>query len=598
MTPLLSCQDISKNFGSRRLFSDLSFGIFRKDRIGLIGPNGSGKSTLLKILAGLEVPDNGLVTRTRSLRTGYVPQETDFPDIPLQNFILNVLEEDHASTLQEKQTRAAIILSRMGFSDLFASAQALSGGWKKRLAIAGELVKSPDILFLDEPTNHLDLEGVIWLEDFLREADFAFMVVSHDRDFLENVTSRMMELNQSYPKNLFTVDGSYSTFLEKREEFLSGQVQQERSLNSKVRREIDWLHQNPKARTTKSRSRIQEAHRLNQQLGELRSRNKEERAQMDFSATKRDTQKLLVATNLCKSMGGRQLFCGITFTLSPGVRLGVLGKNGSGKTTLLRLLAGELTPDKGTIKYADGIKIVYFDQHRAQLPPNISLRQALAPEGENVCYRGRYIHVNSWCKRFLFTPDRLDLPFDKLSGGEKARVHLARLMLQPADILLLDEPTNDLDIPTLEILEECLVNFPGAVVMISHDRYMLDQISTIFLGLGSVSETQLYADYKQWEEAQTPLELEIAPKKVFQKEESRKEDRSKKISFSEKREWEQMEIKIETLETEISQIQQELETSILQSSQLQEKCELLNEKQIQLENLYQRWEELEKKLQN
>lgn len=598
MTLLLSCQDINKSFGSKILFQNLSFGVFRKDKIGLIGPNGTGKSTLLKILADLDNPDNGLVVRTRSLRTGYVSQETLFPQHTLLDIVLKSLEDDDSLTDIDKQTLATIILSRLGFEDLSVMADSLSGGWKKRLAIATELVKKPDILFLDEPTNHLDLEGVMWLEDFLSNAEFAFMVISHDRDFLENSVNRIIELDKSYPKNLFSAEGSYRSFLEKREEFLSGQMQQERSLSSKVRREIEWLKQNPKARTTKSRSRIQEAHRLTDELEDLHTRNKNERSQINFTASKRDTQKLLVATNLSKSMGSCELFSGINLTLSPGVRLGILGKNGSGKTTLLRILAGELPPDKGTLKLADGINIVYFDQHRAQLPPGISLRQALAPQGENVNYRGRFIHVNSWCKRFLFSPDRLDLPFEQLSGGEKARVHLARLMLVPADILLLDEPTNDLDIPTLEILEESLSNFPGAVVMISHDRYMLDQISTIFLGLGKGQTSQLYADYKQWKEAQLALNPGLDEKLKSPKPESpvRSEVRPKKLSYSEKRELEQMESKIETLDNEIHQLNQDLNDSQLSPSQVQEKYHILSEKQLQLDQLYQRWEELEKLL--
>jgi len=590
MTLLLSCQEISKSFGSRNLFQTLSFGIFSKDRIGLIGPNGSGKSTLLKILAGLDLPDTGLVVRSRSLRTGYVPQETDFPDQSIQDILCQAKVKDATSSPETEQAVIAMTLSRLGFEDCTLPANSLSGGWKKRLAIACELINSPDILFLDEPTNHLDLEGVIWLEGFLKSADFAFVVISHDRDFLEHVVSRMMELNQSYPRNLFTVDGNYTAFLQMREEFLSGQIQQERSLNSKVRREVEWLQQNPKARTTKSRSRIQEAHRLTSELGDLKSRNKEEFTQIDFSTTRRDTQKLLVATNLTKSMGDKQLFSGINFTLSPGVRLGILGKNGSGKTTLLRILAGELSTDKGTLKYADGIKIVYFDQHRVQLPPKITLKEALASDGENVIYQGRSIHVNSWCKRFLFNPDRLDLPFERLSGGEKARVHLARLMLQPADILLLDEPTNDLDIPTLEILEESLASFAGAVVMISHDRYMLDQISTVLLGLGNNLETRLYADYKQWESSQIP-----ETPKTKQKEAALLKStlpRQKKMSYSEKREWEQIEGKIEVVEKEVNRLQKELEC-LTDSTQLQAKCQILDEKQKQLEELYLRWEELE-----
>lgn len=600
---LLSCQGLSKSYGSRLLFKDLSFGIFAGDKVGLIGPNGSGKSTLLKILAGLDTPDEGLVVRNRSLRMGYIPQETHFPDRPVQDIMLEALEHDLHASAEYKQAQIATVLSKMGFTDISVSAASLSGGWKKRLALAVELVRSPDVLLLDEPTNHLDLEGVVWLEKFLKSASFAYIVISHDRYFLENITTRMMELDKSYPKGLFAADGSYSLFLEKREEFLSGQMQQERSLSSKVRREVEWLKQNPKARTTKSQSRIQEAQRLIQELHEIKGRNQANKSQIDFSSSKRESQKLLTATNLTKSMGGRLLFSGIDLVLSPGVRLGIVGTNGSGKTTLLRLLAGELTPDKGTIKCADGIKIVYFDQHRAQLPADISLRRALSTEGDMVYYRNQTIHVNSWCRRFLFSPDRLDLPFGHLSGGEKARVHIARLMLQPADILLLDEPTNDLDIPTLEVLENSLQEFPGAIVLISHDRYMLDQISNVILGLGTQSDTELFADYRQWEEYQI---LKSEQEKESSKEKSEKKEsapratmeRSRKMSYSEKREWEQMEGKILTLEKEIETLQTQIQDPLIagQPEKLQKACHELDVKQQALDKLFHRWQELESKL--
>lgn len=598
---LLSCQGLHKSFGSRLLFKDLSFGIFAGDKIGLIGPNGSGKSTLLKILAGLDTPDQGLVTRSRSLRMGYIPQETYFPDRPIQEIMLESLHDELHASPEYKQTQVAIVLSKMGFSDLSASAAALSGGWKKRLALAVELVRSPDILLLDEPTNHLDLEGVVWLEKFLKNAPFAYIVISHDRYFLENITTRMMELDKSYPKGLFTVEGSYSAFLEKREEFLSGQLQQERSLGSKVRREVEWLKQNPKARTTKSSSRIQEAHRLIQELQEIKTRNQTSKSQFDFSSSKKESQKLLVGTNLTKSMGDRLLFAGIDLVLSPGTRLGIVGLNGSGKTTLLRILAGEITPDKGTLKCAEGIKIVYFDQHRAQLPANTSLRRALSPEGDTVNYRGQTIHVNSWCRRFLFSPDRLDLPFGHLSGGEKARVHIARLMLQPADILLLDEPTNDLDIPTLEVLENNLQEFPGAIVLISHDRYMLDQISNVILGLGTRSDSELFADYRQWEQYQlqkSEQEKEVLKEKTEKKEATpRAAERTRKMNYSEKREWDQMEAKILALEKEIEILQSQIHNPSVASDpeKLQQACHELDVKQQALEKLFHRWEELESK---
>jgi ATP-binding cassette subfamily F protein uup len=602
MSLLLSCQTISKSFGSRQLFKEISFGICRGDKIGIIGPNGSGKSTLLKIIAGLEAADEGVVAGNRSLRIGYVPQESHFEDKSLEEILLDSLKDQHSVIAQDKQTQVAITLSKLGFTQFSMKASLLSGGWKKRLDIARQLIKSPDILLLDEPTNHLDLEGILWLEKFLQQANFAYLIISHDRYFLEHVTTRMMELDKSYPKGIFTVDGHYSTFIEKREEFLSGQKQQERSLASKVRREVEWLKQNPKARTTKSQSRIQEANRLIQGLGEIKSRNQESKSQIDLSSTHRHTQKFLVATNIGKSFGENPLFSHLNFTLSPGVRLGIVGLNGSGKTTLLRLLTGELKPDQGTIKYADGVKIIYFDQHRAQLPSDTSLRRALAPEGDTVTYRGKSIHVNAWCKRFLFSPDRLDLPFGQLSGGEKARVHIARLMLKPADILLLDEPTNDLDIPTLEILEESLVEFPGAIVMISHDRYMLDQISNLILGLGTQSDETLFADYRQWEQFQAEQQQnqkEKESKLISDKKEilSRENNRPKKMTYAEKKEWEQMEQKILNLEKEIESVQNRLEdpSSSGDPIKLQEMCETLNDKQSTLDRLYQRWEELESK---
>ena len=597
MTLLLSCQGISKSFGSRLLFKGLSFGIFKSDKIGLIGPNGAGKSTFLKIVADIEKADEGTIARSRSLRVGYIPQETVFPARSILDLVKEALESHHHYSPDEQETQAIITLSKIGFEDFDVNATSLSGGWKKRLALAVELVKEPDILLLDEPTNHLDLEGVIWLEKFLKSAPFAYIVISHDRYFLEHITTRMMEINKSYAKGLFVTDGSYSVFLEKRDEFLSGQLQQEKSLASKVRREVEWLKQNPKARTTKSSSRIQEANRLIDELSDLKMRNKDSQSTIDFSSTRRDTKKLLVSTNLSKSMGDRKLFSGVNLLLSPGTRLGIVGMNGSGKTTLLRLLAGEIKPDTGTIKTADGISIVYFDQHRAQLPDNTTLRRALAPENDMVVYRGQSIHVNSWCKKFLFTPDRLDLPFGHLSGGEKARVHIARLMLKPADILLLDEPTNDLDIPTLELLEESLVDFPGAIVLISHDRYLLDQISTVILGLGKDTEQTLFADYRQWEDCQNDM-IKANPEKVSAKKNApQTETKLKKMSFNEKRELDQLEGKITEIEKSIKELEQKTLTPEManQPAALQKVCEEMDEKHKALESLFNRWHELESK---
>jgi ABC transport system ATP-binding/permease protein len=602
MSPLFSCQSISKSFGSRLLFKELSFGVFSGDRIGVIGPNGSGKSTLLKIIADLESEDSGTLSYRRSLRIGYVPQSSQFPDKMVEEVLIDSLKGANID-LHEKETLARITLGKVGFQEglqgFSQKASRLSGGWKKRLDIAKELVKGPDLLLLDEPTNHLDLEGILWLEEFLLDASFAYMLISHDRYFLQNVTNRMMEINKSYPKGIFIVDGPYLDFLEKRDEFLRGQAQYEKSLASKVRREVEWLKQNPKARTTKQNARIKEAGNLIQELSSLKDRHKTSTANIDFASSQRETRKLIVATRIGKALGGRQLFSKVSFTISPGMRLGIVGPNGSGKSTLLKILAGQLEQDQGTVKRADALNIVYFDQEREQLPQDVSLRRALAPVNDTINYRGQTIHVDGWAKRFMFTPERLNLPVSQLSGGEKARILIARLMAQPADILLLDEPTNDLDIPTLEVLEDSLIDFPGAVVLISHDRFMLDQVSTVILGLGYPSEEEapLFADYAQWEayqEEQKAVEV-LKAKEAIAKPTSAKP--LKKMTFNEKYELEKIEERVLAQEEQVSQLQQKVADPAIASdaAKLQAACAELNSAQEQLDRLYARWQELEDK---
>lgn len=593
----VNCDSISKSFGTHRLFEGISIGICQGDKIAIIGPNGSGKSTFMKILAGQETPDEGTVATKRNLRIAYVPQMSTYPAKSIEQILQDTLRnyEPHLADY-EADIRINTIMSKIGFSDPQQNAQTLSGGWKKRLDIAREIVCNPDLLLLDEPTNHLDIEGIEWLENFLQSENLTFMVISHDRYFLANIASRVFELNRQYPKGIFTAIGNYEEFLIRREEFLSGQVQYQKSLSSKVRYEQEWLSKSPKARTTKAQSRIDQAGRLINELAEVQGRNKQHRSHIDFSATDRLTHKLLVAKNISKSINDNPLFSKLDFTFSPGIRLGIIGANGTGKTTLLKIIAESLEPDEGTIKRADGLRIVYFDQQRAKIPENITLREALATDGEYVNYRGQHIHVNSWCKRFLFSPDRLDLPVKQLSGGEKARILIAHLMLQPADILLLDEPTNDLDIPTLEVLEESLLEFPGAMALITHDRCMMDKICNVFVGLGVPGPTQLFADFRQWEDFKAKHAPEAIAKKAMQTEKAREKAEStvKKLSFKEKFELEQTEQKIQDLEKQATKLHAEVET-ISDTTILQEKCKELGIIQEQLEKLYTRWQELENK---
>ncbi|HLB52867.1 MAG TPA: ABC-F family ATP-binding cassette domain-containing protein [Chlamydiales bacterium] len=579
----MSCQNISKAYAGRSLFQDLSLSVFAKDRIGLVGLNGSGKSTLLKILLGLELPDFGVVAPRRGLRIGYVPQGCEFPNLSPQEILMNALPVE--TPQYEKERLAKTQLSQLGFSDHELMASSLSGGWKKRLSIGAELIKSPDLLLLDEPTNHLDLEGILWLETFLAKDAPTYLVISHDRYFLQHVTNRIIEMDKLYPKGIIAIDGPYTEFLVHKEAFLQGQLQQERRIATKARRETKWLQAGVKARTTKSQSRIDEAGEILEEYASIQARNLQKRAKIDFAATERETRKLLVAKNLSKEMGEKTLFRNLDFTLSPGSRLGLMGPNGSGKTSLLKMLAGEMAPDCGTIKKAEGLQVVYFDQHRAQLPLHLTLKEALSPKGDFVSFQGAEIHVNGWCKRFLFSPDLLEMTIENLSGGERARIAIAHLMLQPADILLLDEPTNDLDIPTLEALEESLLEFPGALVLISHDRYMLDRICNSVLALGNPDQVELFASYSQWEAS-------TKNKTLSKKEPS--EPRASSISYAEKKELEGIERKIAKLEKELSSFNHLLEEKEIaeDAARLSEICNAIRLVETEIEQLYLRWEEL------
>lgn len=591
MTLLLSCKDVSKSHGTRTLFRNLSFGIFEGERLGIIGANGTGKSTLMRILAGHEPPDEGEVVKRQKLKVGYVPQDSP----PLKDALLSILLADLADDpreLYEKETAIEVLLDKAGFRDPLVHADTLSGGWRKRLEIVRQIIQEPELLLLDEPTNHLDLEGILWLEEFLAKQRCTYCVVSHDRIFLNTAAEEILELGPQYPDGLYKVEAPYFRFVEIREEYLAGQLATKQSLTTKVRRETAWLRTSPKARTTKSVARIQQAEEWIAELKNLEKRTKQRRAEIDFTASERETRKLISAKNLSYAYGERELFKGLDCMLSPGSRLGLMGPNGSGKTTLLRIIAQELKPTMGNIKYAEDLKIVYFDQYRFALPQGGTLRTALCPHGDFVNFRGQEIHVNGWCKRFLFAPDLLDMPLSALSGGEKARLLIAKLMLQPADILLLDEPTNDLDIPTLELLEENLQNFAGAVVLITHDRYLLARVCNQILSLGDVMPPPLFADYTHWEKHQREKEKPKAPKAASPPP-PEPEKKQKKISWKEQKELEEIEKKIPLLEDEIKDLQAKLPSLQDKPQELLDLCKILQDAETRLEALYTRWSDLQ-----
>jgi ATP-binding cassette subfamily F protein uup len=597
---LLNAQELSKTYGAEPLFRNISLNIFEGDRLGLIGPNGSGKSTLLEILAGLREPDSGEVALRKSTRLGFVAQESRFAAGESVRTVLRRALAKSTVPEPERPGREAELLGRVGFMDPNAQAATLSGGWRKRLALAEALVIDPDIVLLDEPTNHMDIAGIEWLERFLVNAPFASIVISHDRYFLENIATTIAELNRAYPDGLFRVSGNYGEFLAKKSEFLAAQAKHQEALGNRVRTELEWLRRGPKARATKAKARIDNANELIAELKDLNSRSRTSTADIDFTATDRNTKRLLELKGVTYGFEDRLVLDKISGVITAGVRIGLVGANGTGKTTLLRLLRGEIQPSQGEIVRAPNLRTVYFDQNRP-LDPNLTLRRALAPDSDSVTYQERSIHVASWAARFLFSSEQLNQPVSRLSGGERARVLIARLMLEPADVLLLDEPTNDLDIPTLEILEESLLEFRGALVLVTHDRFLLDRVSTTVWGLDGEGSAQTFADYSQWEAWQS--ERRRKPKidksaKALESQASPNSSSRKKLSYLDNRDFETIEERIAEAERILAVKQAEMEDPAVftDPGRIRDTLREIEEAQANVDALYARWTELEEKI--
>ena len=465
------------------------------------------------------------------------------------------------------------------------------------MAIACALVGEPDVLLLDEPTNHLDVDSILWLESLLGTLPIAFVVISHDRYFLQNIAGRMIDIDRVYPHGLLSVSGAYAELLEARDALLSSQASYQESLANRVRREVAWLRRGPKARTSKSRARIDAARRSMSELAESRERSAATTTGLELTASGRKTKRLWYGHGLSKRFESTPVIDSLELLLTPGMRLGVVGAIGSGKSTLLRMIVGELEPDAGEIRKAEELRTVYFDQNRRALDVDQTLKRALAPDGDSVIYRDRSVHVVTWAKRFLFRPAQLEQPVSRLSGGERARVVLARLMLQPADLLVLDEPTNDLDIATLEVLEESLIEFSGALVLVSHDRHLVDRVTTEILALDGRGGVQRYADYDQW---QAHRRAAGAPNKGKPATTGRTASRrrAKRHTYLEQREWEGMEQRVLAAEARVAERKSRAEEPSIaaDAAALQERLQALDEAQREVDRLYERWAELEAKL--
>lgn len=610
MSTLLAALNLSKSYISHPLFDGITLRLVEGDRLGIIGPNGAGKSTLLKILAGMDDADAGEVTRRRGLRMTYVPQDDAFDDDATpRSAVIARLDAEDAHHHMENETRAAITLSKLGFDNVDQAVGSLSGGWRKRLSMACALALEPELLLLDEPTNHLDMEGIVWLEELAEQSKVAMAFITHDRRFLENVAQRIIELSPAYPSGLLEVQGNYSEFVRRKEEFLDGQAAAQQALANTVRRDTAWLRQGIQARRTRRKNTVVDTQNRRAELAELNARNDAptKTTAIDFQTTERKTRKLIALHGVTKVMGNKRLIDGIDLTLSPGECIGLLGPNGSGKTTLMKLIAGELQPDAGTIKRADGgaeLRVVMFSQRRQELDATLSLQEALCPIGDFVDYRGAAIHISSWAKKFLFSQDQLRTSVGNLSGGERARVFIAQLMLRPADVLLLDEPTNDLDIPSLEVLEQALLEFPGAIVLISHDRFMLERVATEFIALDGRGGARAYASMEQWRNA---LIAQAAADAAARSNEPRataartanaepsRSSKKTKLSYKDQRDFDGMEAAITQAEEEVQRLEaQAADPKVINNHQrLTATYHQLHEAQARVKQLYDRWATLE-----
>ena len=623
---LLTATALSKSHGLRELFRGVCVSIAEGERIGMIGPNGAGKSTLLRMLAGREEPDDGQIRLPRGTVAVYVPQRDEFAAgaTPLSACTDAALRSaDTHGDRHEAEVLAQVILGKIGFEEsrMEVPADTLSGGWKKRLSVACALASAggtPDLLFLDEPTNHLDVEGLQWMEEFLLRGSHdlrarAVIFVTHDRVFLENCATRIIELSRAYPEGTLSVDGNYSEFRRRKTEFLDMQAKAQQSLANTVREDDRWLGRRAKARRTKSQARIDDSADRRAELADLSDRNSVAAgasAGIDFTASGRRTRKLMSAEGVSKSLGGKLLFRNLDLEVVPGECIGLMGPNGAGKTTLLRVLTGELAPDAGVVRVADPTpRIVTMSQTRAEFPKGALLQDAISPLGEKVRFRDSEMHVKSWSRRFLFRDEQLLQSVSMLSGGELARAHVARMMLETADVLVLDEPTNDLDIPTLEVLEDAIESFPGGTLLVTHDRAMLDALASRIVVLGAPDGVpRVVASLEQ--ALRALAEFEQASARNTPASESRAGARTapaaaptpaspakRKLSYNEQREYDSIEAGIAAAERKATDLEAKLnDPSLISDHQAYAKaCDAAGAAQAEVQRLYARWEELESK---
>jgi ATP-binding cassette subfamily F protein uup len=608
MAILLSVQNLAHAFGARPLFEGVTFTLSEGDRVGLIGPNGAGKSTLLRILAGELGADAGTVAPRAGLRVAHLPQ------VPTFTPGATVREAVHAGLTAgahgwEDEARVDELLAKLDLAGAAAgegaSVARLSGGWQKRVALARALVAEPELLLLDEPTNHLDVESILWLERFLSDARLATVTVTHDRLFLQRISNRILELDRRNAGGLLDVAGDYATYLERKTEAMAAQERREDALRNTLRRETEWLRRGPPARTTKQDARIQRAASLADEVAELGTRNRGRAVDLDFQGSGRKTRRLIEARGVGVRYGDRSVFDGLDVLVGPGTRLGLLGPNGCGKSTLLRVLTGAQAPTTGEVSRADGLELAFFEQDRAALDPELSVADTVCPDGDFVEFRGARVHRHGYLERFLFRAEQMRQPVGRLSGGEQSRLLVARLMLRPASVLVLDEPTNDLDLATLDVLQDALTSFDGAVLLVTHDRYFLDQVATQILGFhvkpgeeGRVTSFAGLAQWEAWYREQTAVarapKTTGAPAPAVAGGPPRK-----KLGYQLQREWDGIEGRIAEAEAQLAAFEAEAQRPDVVSNhaRLVELDAQATAARAEVDRLYARWAELEALIQ-
>jgi ATP-binding cassette subfamily F protein uup len=607
MAILVSAHNLRKAFAARPLFEGITFAIESGERIGLIGPNGAGKSTLLKILASQSSPDQGTLSFQRGLKVGYLEQVPTFtPGATVMETALEGAADPYdweCMSLANEQLSKLALDGQYGIGPE-SKVDQLSGGWKKRVALARELTKVPDLFLLDEPTNHLDVESILWLEELLANAPFATLTITHDRLFLQRIANRVLELDRRNPGGLLSIQGDYATYLETKEQMMSAQEQREVVLKNTLRRETEWLRRGAKARTTKQQARINRAGDLKDEVEELGIRNQQRTVKIDFQGAEKNPKRLIEARKISKSYGGRRIFKDVDLLIGPGHRIGILGPNGCGKSTLIRALVGTEEPDSGMVLRADQLSVAYFEQNREALDPGRTVLKTICPEGEFVDYRGGKMHVRGYLDRFLFSAGQMEMAVGKLSGGEQSRLLLAKLMLNEANVLVLDEPTNDLDMATLGVLENCLTEFSGAVILVTHDRYFLDQVvqrilgfNSFDLGSGKITAFEGLSQWETWHAEQEQLSKAKAKAQIqaAKAEAAASGSKKRKLTYNDQREYDAMEgniKKAEALMEELTAESSRLENAANAVRQA-ELAKSMADTQAEIDRLYARWTELE-----